>query len=270
MTKVHLLCWFMCVGLVTKGAAASTGSLELGLRGGWVARGDGQRELTAMLSLSLPMQRALRPKLAPRVAEPAPAKPAEPAKPEPPRRVALVVVTPALAQATLRAAQRASGRARAAERFGSLASRARASAALPELRLRAARTTDESLRLAPTTSDPYRYTQAGGVSIALEAQATWRLDRAVFAEEEIQVEHLRRLRARQDARLVDEVLRALFAWQRAVSGAVDPELPAEEQELASLRVVEAEVRLDVLTGGWFSARAPALKQNALSRRRRSE
>ena len=148
--------------------------------------------------------------------------------------------------------------------------RARASAALPVLRLRATRTTDESLRLTPTSSDPYRYTQAGGASLALEAQATWNLDRAVFADEELQVEHLRRLRAQQDARLVEDVLRALFAWQRAVVDAAAPDAPPEERELAELRVIEAEVRLDVMTGGWFSPRAPALRKNALSRRRRSE
>lgn len=252
----------LCVCLTSRSAIASSGSLELSLAGGWIARADGQRELVAVLSLDIPTARVARPRLA----EAASGKAPEPSRP----RAALVVVTPAFAQAAVRAALRAAGRSRADARYDSLASRARTSAALPELRLRAARTTDESLRLAPTTADPYRYTQAGGVSVELEARATWRLDRAVFADQELQVEHLRRLRAQQDARLVEDVLRALFAWQRALSGATDPELPPEEQELSELRALEAEVRLDVLTGGWFSPRAPALRKNALSRRRRSE
>jgi len=261
MTKnPPLLLWPLALVplLLAPGARASTESLELVLRGGYVARADGARELAALLALGVPLDRVARPRFAQNGPTP------------PRRRPPSLTVSPALAHAAIRAAFRAAGRARADERYGSLAARARASAALPELRLRAARTTDESLRLAPTSSDPYRYSQAGGVSIALEAQATWRLDRAVFADEEIQVEHLRRLRARQDERLVEDVLRALFAWQRAQAGAADTEATPEERELAELRALEAEVRLDVLTGGWFSARARALEKNALSRRRVSE
>lgn len=253
------------IHLLAPDAAASNG-VELSLRGGWVARGDGRRVVTALLALELPLDRVARPRVPSGLAEPAPQRESA----EPKARSPVLLVTPELAHAAVRAAFRATGKARAEARFSSLSARARASAALPELRLRAARTTDESLRLAPTTTDPYRYTQAGGVSIALEAQATWRLDRAVFAGEELQVEQLRRLRARQDAKLVEEVLATLFAWQRAVGGASDPDAPPEEQELAGLRVVEAEVRLDLLTGGWFSPRAARLKKNALSRRRRSE
>ena len=264
MTKVRVLALTLSAGLHAVDASASTSSLELALRGGYVARADGARELVAMLSLGVPLDRALAPRGALKLTESS----AAPRAPSP--RTSSLLVTPGLAHATIRAALRAGSRARTESRYGSLASRARASAALPVLRLRATRTTDESLRLTPTSSDPYRYTQAGGVSLALEAQATWNLDRAVFADEELQVEHLRRLRAQQDARLVEDVLRALFAWQRAVVDAAAPDAPPEERELAELRVIEAEVRLDVMTGGWFSPRAPALRKNALSRRRRSE
>ncbi len=167
--------------------------------------------------------RAIDRALAPRGALKLTESSAAPRAPSP--RTSSLLVTPRLAHATIRAALRAGSRARTESRYGSLASRARASAALPVLRLRATRTTDESLRLTPTSSDPYRYTQAGGASLALEAQATWNLDRAVFADEELQVEHLRRLRAQQDARLVEDVLRALFAWQRAVVDAAAPDAP---------------------------------------------
>ena len=262
-TKVRAL---LSVIFLCMDASASSGSLELGLSGGWVARADGAREVVALLTLELPLDRRRAARVAPGLAEP----PAATEKPAARPARALSLVTPELAHAAIRAALRASGRARAEARYGSLSSRARSSAALPELRLRASRTTDESLRLSPTAADPYRYTQAGGVSVALEAQATWKLDRAVFADEELQIEHLRRLRARKDERLVEDVLKALFAWQRAASGAADPDAPPDEQELAELRVVEAEVRLDVLTGGWFSVRAAALRKRALARRRRSE
>jgi hypothetical protein len=125
---------------------------------------------------------------------------------------------------------------------------------LPELRLRGARTTDESLRLTPTTSDPYRYTQAGGSTLTFEARLTWKLDRLVFADEEIDVERLRGQRAAAARGLVREVLRLLVAWQRATIRAADVDAPPDERLDAVLDAVEAEAALDVLTDGWFSAR----------------
>jgi hypothetical protein len=125
---------------------------------------------------------------------------------------------------------------------------------LPELRLRGARTTDESLRLTPTTSDPYRYTQAGGSSLTFEARLTWKLDRLVFADEEIDVEKLRGQRAAAARTLVREVLRMLVLWQRASVRAADTELAPDERLDALLDALEAEAALDVLTDGWFSAR----------------
>jgi len=54
------------------------------------------------------------------------------------------------------------------------------------------------------------------------------------------------------ARLAQQVLRALFDWQRAELKQRDPELSPDEQAEAALRALEAIVTLDVLTGGWFS------------------
>jgi hypothetical protein len=158
-----------------------------------------------------------------------------------------------LVNATLGAAYRTAGRGRAHARYASLSSRARASAALPELRLRAARSTDESLRLTPSSSDPYRYTQAGGVTLSFEGQATWRLDRLVFADEEISIEHLSQNRSRADSSLTEQVLKTLFQWQRARVTAAREDVDPEARLEAELRGLEAALRLDVLTGGWFSA-----------------
>ncbi|MEZ4224389.1 MAG: hypothetical protein R3B13_25800 [Polyangiaceae bacterium] len=152
----------------------------------------------------------------------------------------------------VRAAHRAAGRGRVQQRLDSLASRSRSSAALPELSLRAERSTDESLRLAPTLDDPYRYTQAGGVRTTFGGKLTWRLNRLLFAPDELVIERLRIERARADARRVDIVLRHLFAWQRARVRARSAELSEEEQEQAALDAMEAEAVLDVLTDGWFS------------------
>jgi hypothetical protein len=124
---------------------------------------------------------------------------------------------------------------------------------LPELRLRGERRFDESLRLAPTTDDPYRYTQAGGTSTALEARLTWRLDRLVFADEELRVERLRMQRADGEARRVERVLATLYDWQAALVVRDDPARPADERALAAVRAVHAAAVLDVYTDGWFSA-----------------
>ncbi len=185
-------------------------------------------------------------------AEPAPSPPTV-REPEP---LPVLVLKPELARRVVRAALRAAGSARARRRLSSLSSRARSSAALPELRLRGERRFDESLRLAPTIDDPYRYTQAGGTSTALEARLTWRLDRLVFADEELRVERLRMQRADGDARRVERVLKALYDWQEALLVRDDRTRPADERALAAVRAVHAAAVLDVYTDGWFSAHGP--------------
>ncbi len=227
-----------------------------------------EQEILGLVSVSIPLDRAARPRASLAEGKAKKAKSVEPEpeseQPEPeafdPKRDQGVDVRKIpftldakLVNATLRAAYRRAGRRRAEARISGLASRARASAALPELRLRAARSTDESLRLTPTSSDPYRYTQAGGVTVSFEGQATWRLDRLVFADEEIQIEHLARHRARLDGELTEKVLRALFAWQRALVESQRDDIEPAALLDARLRVLEAALRLDVLTGGWFTA-----------------
>ncbi len=260
-------------------SASSSGSFTFTLRGAVARTVDGRRELLGLVAIDVPLDRIAAPhkssfaeskrkgeKL--KSADP-PDPPPEEAKvesPSAPKTAAETAPLPppalgvALAAATMRAAFRAAGRQRIERRFDSLSSRARASAVLPELRLRAARTTDESMRYSPTVTDPYRYTQAGGVTVAFEAQATWRLDRLVFAAEEIDVEQLRRHHSQSEARLVDQVLKALFEWQRAAFVLGRSDVTPEEQALAALRLVEAEVKLDILTGGWFSAHAPRVRR----------
>jgi len=159
---------------------------------------------------------------------------------------------PDLCRRTVQVAVQAAGFGASARRLSSLSGRARTSAALPELRLRGGRATDESLRLTPTSSDPYRYTEAGQSELFFEVRMTWKLDRLVFSEAELRVERLRRERAKAEARLVEQVLRLLFARERARTRlAVAPLLP-EERAVAVLEQLEAEAMLDVYTAGWFS------------------
>ncbi len=64
---------------------------------------------------------------------------------------------------------------------------------------------------------------------------------------------------RQEARsrLGSKTLEALFAWERASLDEEDAGPGAREQREAALRTAQAASALDVLTGGWFSARGGA-------------
>lgn len=176
-----------------------------------------------------------------------PALPAPPA-PEPPAPL----LTPALARGAVAAACKAAKLDEADARLDALASRAKTSALLPELRLRATRAIDETESLAPTEYDPSRRTATGSATTWLEARATFRLDRLVFADDEIAIERQRSARAAERTKLVAKVLDLLDAWQRARFTEADPEAKADARSRATLSATSAEASLDVLTNGWFS------------------
>lgn len=157
-----------------------------------------------------------------------------------------------LARDTVAAALRAHDVALRRSELEGLASRARWSATLPELRFRVLRSNDESLRLSPTLEDPERYTHDGGNDFLFEASATFKLNRLVFADEELSVERLELERERATERLSEHVLERLFDWHRALSGLVSGESESKRRGLLELERLECEIELDVLTGGWFA------------------
>ena len=125
---------------------------------------------------------------------------------------------------------------------------------LPEVRLRGS-TVDTARQSATLSqdSDPTHVYDSLGDSRLLEARLTWRLDRLLFAEDEPGLERLRVEHREAKLRLSARVLEVLFQWQRAI---LDRELSTEgtrDRLEASLRAIEAESSLDVLTAGWFSA-----------------
>lgn len=217
---------------------------------------DGSRSAVGMVVLTLPLDRAAAPSV-PFLAQ-SPSRP-PPAR-APQRGCAL---TPAFARATVKAARRAARSGRAHARLESLASRAKSAAYLPELRLGAERSFGESLRLSPTVSDPYRTTHAGSTTTSFRVRATWRLDRLLFDADELAVERLRGTRVVIEARLVQRVLDALFAWHRGLRLAADTERLDDERVQAAVSAEEAEATLDVLTDGWFGPRA-AIRRRACS------
>jgi hypothetical protein len=234
-------------------------SLSLGAR---VERGETHSGLLGFAALSVPLDRFVgAPQLSEATDKAAELPAVESGAPlAPPESVELAPLLAAaelsrLAQEVVAAALRADGARVRQQELDRIASRARLSAALPELRVRGQRSDDESLRLTPSTDDPYRYSVAGGRDWLLEAQLTFRLGRLVFADEELPIERLRIERERGAARTAAHVLARLLDWHRALSLAGDTALsPAAAQKLA-LDALEAEVELDVLTGGWFGERA---------------
>jgi hypothetical protein len=233
-----------------------------------VRRPDGgPTAVGGMLFVGLPLERlAARPPRfadppapAPEAKPPAPAKLPPPAAPQAPLRIP-VVVTPEAARGAVEAALRKARLADPDAQLDAMALRARQAAALPELRLRALRSVDQGQTLAPTEYDPTRLTATTGSSLWMEARATWRLDRLLFAEEEVALERVRHHRVEARARLTSRVLKLLFAWQRALAQADNPAASPEENLTARLHALEAEAEVDLLTGGWFErwkAKQPA-------------
>jgi hypothetical protein len=235
-------------------AAAGDLDLSLGFRRD---EGDTQSANTAFVALSLPLERLAAPKLGAELPTPdapsaeATAAARAPSAEEPTLAPALPAPELArLARETVSAALRRENLPLRARELDSLAARAKSSAVLPELRLRATRSQDEALRLAPTPEDPYRFSLAGGNALVLEASASWRLNRLVFADEELTVERMRLEEERTRERLTARVIEKVLAWHRALSH----ERSGDERlrERSTLERLEAEVELDVTTGGFFA------------------
>jgi hypothetical protein len=258
---------------------SSAGHFEVALHARSM-RVSARAEQAAWLTVTLPLDKLALPRVAqqPSVPEPvpptpaaAPAKASSPLAANPP--AAAPVAAPAseaprvtfeqlhaLAEFSRRAtvvALSVAGAAAERRRLDSLSSRARASALLPELRLRAVRNTDQALRLVPTTDDPYRVTQADGAGMILEASATFRLDRLLFAHEELVVERLRLRAGTLRLKLEARVQTALFGLFRAHELACADDANDSAQLSEVVKALELFAELDNLTAGWFSEQAPS-------------
>jgi hypothetical protein len=254
-------------------ASTEAGSpFVLSLRAGAAQDSQGSREAFALLTLTLALDRLARGSLPPTSSEPeldqggiAQASPPTPApvgptpaatRPAEPRAPALLheAISPALARGAVEAALRVQGSALRLERIASMAARARTRAALPELGLRAGTSSDTSLRLTPIASDPARFSQSGGRDLFFEARLTWKLDRALFSDDEVAIERLSWGTEQARERLVQRVLELLFEWQEARLELARPPLDDERYRKAWLASLRSAAELDVLTEGWFSRR----------------
>lgn len=239
-------------------AASPDGHFEIALHAR-DQRSSARAEQAAWLSVTVPLEKLAAAAPAPAAAKaPEAASVVPPVAPEPtPAPLVSFQQLRALTDFSRRAtlvALGVAGTAAERRRLDSLSGRARACALLPELRLRAARNTDQALRLSPTTDDPYRVTQADGAGLVLEASATFRLDRLLFAREELTVERLRQQAGEARLKLELRIQAALLGLFRArqLSCAVEP---GDQKTREAVKAVELFAELDNLTAGWFSDQA---------------
>jgi hypothetical protein len=234
-------------------ATSPNGHFEVALHARSV-RASARAEQAAWLTLTLPLDELALPRVAQQpMVPPAPA----PAPVSPAPLVSFAQLR-ALSEFSRRAKAVALGVAGAAaerRRMDSLASRARASALLPELRLRAVRNTDQALRWVPTADDPTRVTQADGAGLTLEASATFRLDRLLFAREELTVERVRQRAGIERLKLEARVQSALLGLFRAHQLGCAGERDDPKTTLEVVKGLELFEELDNLTAGWFSDQA---------------
>jgi hypothetical protein len=183
---------------------------------------------------------------------PAPLPPPAPS-PAPAEEPTGVVVTSAVARKAVAAAWRTSGLGVDDSKIDGMVARARASAALPEARFRAMRVfllDGSQSTVVPIDTSSY---ETAGATLVLEGRLTWRLDRLLYADDEPSLERLRLERADARSKIAGRVLEALFQWQRAWLAVHSAKPGTREATDATMRLIEAEAGLDVMTGGWFGA-----------------
>lgn len=135
------------------------------------------------------------------------------------------------------------------DQLDSLATRARLSALAPEVRLRAYRGIDTGARVYRSDDLADRWTGSDGTTTLFEGRLSWRLDRLVFADEEVAIERIRAERAEAKQKLTGRVLELALRWQRARRTASDVEAMPHDRDEAAAISVETLVALDALTGG---------------------
>jgi hypothetical protein len=163
----------------------------------------------------------------------------------------------ALARGAVRAALRTAGIEANDARIDAMIVRSRLSASLPEVRLRVMQVLQDGDRATSYVDEAGTLVDTSGTTTTLEARFTWRLDRLLFADDEPSLERLRLEREEARGRVGSRVLDLLFAWQRAIAEESASDVGSRAEADADLRRVQAEMALDVLTGGWFGAQAAA-------------
>jgi len=182
--------------------------------------------------------------------------------PTPSPRVRLAIDAP-LARGAVRSAWRASGIEVNDARIDQMISRSRLSVLLPETRLRAMQVFQDGEHTTEYINESGTIVDTSGSTTTLEARLTWRLDRLIFSGDEPTLERVRLEREETRNRIASKILELLFTWQRALLDEAASDSGSRAEVDATLRELEAEISLDVLTGGWFGAQ-PAVRARAAS------
>jgi hypothetical protein len=239
------------------GEAAGPGWVSL--VGFWRQLVAGQEDVGAMVVVGVPFDRVARGPTGgladPRSPVPAASAPtSEPSSAPPPVHTG-PALTASLARRCVAASLRTAGLEIDDSRLDDLLARSRQSAWLPEARTRIMRLlTDAAHSTTLATNDGTTYYSAIGAHLVLELRLTWRFDRLIYAGDEPALERMRLERQEARSRLAAKTLEVLFSWQRAVVDQRESLAGSREELEAKLRASEAQVTLDVLTGGWFSRR----------------
>ena len=264
-----------------RAAALISSELSVDVRGAWLRASDGQSSLALLLELNVPLD-PVRPSavngslLQDEQTTPVDEMPLDPLErdnsTEDVRDAALdaaigrratvvepLQVSPEFVAELTAAALVAQGCDAAWARLESLGTRNRVSALLPEVSLRVGREQDTALRLTPTDSDPFRYVQSDASNTLLEGRLAWRLGRLLFSSEDLGLERLKLARARERQRLAERTLVVLFQWLRAESElAAVRKTASRTARIARWEAMQAALRLDVMTAGWFSAHSAVI------------
>ena len=137
-----------------------------------------------------------------------------------------------------------------------LGGRARHSAWIPMFRVRYGHDFDDSYRASvdnalPNESTPVDSSARTGIGHRFELEARWRLGDILYHPVEVRALGLKRLLIRGERTIKAEVTKAYTGWIMARDTRRRAQTPGEAQ-LASSRMLRWSLRLDTLTGGFFS------------------
>lgn len=168
------------------------------------------------------------------------------------------VLSPLWVREVIEQVWRASGLFQESEHLTDLARRARRSGWAPELRLRGAWGRDHSTSWVESGLYPAAdATRRGKMDLAGEVRLTFRLHRLFFDTAEPSLARLRLQIETARQKLAERALELLLKWWESKRSAGDLGLLPEERAEHSQRVRELALRLDVMTGGWFSQQEKA-------------
>jgi hypothetical protein len=167
--------------------------------------------------------------------------------------VVRLTIDATLARSAVRTAWRVSGIEVNDARIDQMISRSRLSVLLPETRIRVMQMLQDGQHTTSYVNESGTIVDTSGSTTTLEARLTWRFDRLIFAGDEPTLERVRLEREEARNRIGGRVLELLFTWQRALLDEAASDAGSRAETEAALRRFEAEVSLDVLTGGWFAA-----------------